>query len=441
MRTLYLDCSMGAAGDMLSAALLELLPEEEQRDFVEELNRLGIPKVCFRPEPSVKCGISGTHMTVLIDGAEEEVHDHVHTHEHDHEHEHEHDHVHEHDHAHEHEHSHEHEHDHAHEHEHSHGHGHSHNNMAGIAHVLKDHMALPEEIRKDVLEVYRLIAEAESHAHGMPVDQIHFHEVGNMDAVADVTAVCMLMHRLHPDRVIASPVNTGTGHVHCAHGLMPVPAPATAFLLQGIPVYDNGIASELCTPTGAALLKHFVDEFGPKPVMVIEKTGYGMGKKDFEAANCVRAMLGEMQDTSDRFRANDEIIMLSCNVDDMTAEEIGFAFDRLLEAGAADVFTIPVTMKKNRPGVLIEVIAGPEKKNALVEALFRYTTTIGIREARMDRYILERRTETVRAGEDTVRVKVSAGFGAKRSKYEYDDLAAIAVRDGVSLGEVRARFR
>ena len=259
MKVLYLDCGMGAAGDMLSAALLELLPKEEQESFVEELNGLGIPNVSFRADPAVRCGICGTHMTVLVNGVQEGAHDHEHSHDHEHDHDHEH--------------SHGHEHSHDHEHSHNHKHGHSHSNMDGIRHILKDHMQLPEEIRNEVLEVYKLIADAESRAHGVPVEEIHFHEVGSMDAVADVTAVCMLMHKIHPDKVIASPVNTGCGFVRCAHGLMPVPAPATAFLLEGIPVYDNGIQSELCTPTGAALLRHFADTFGRKPVMCIEKIG------------------------------------------------------------------------------------------------------------------------------------------------------------------------
>ena len=287
MKVLYLDCGMGAAGDMLSAALLELLPKEEQEAFLAELNGLGIPKVSFRAEPAVKCGICGTRMSVLIDGAEEGADGHVHEHTHEHSHEHTHEDEHGDEHTHEHEHSHE------HTHEHGHGHAHSHNNMAGISHILKDHMQLADEIRTEVLEVYQLIADAESRAHGKPVGEIHFHEVGSMDAIADVTAVCMLMHKIAPDKVIASPVNTGTGFVRCAHGLMPVPAPATAYLLEGIPMYDNGIRSELCTPTGAALLKYFADSFGNKPVMRVEKIGYGMGTKAFEAANCVRAMLGD----------------------------------------------------------------------------------------------------------------------------------------------------
>ena len=438
MKTLYFDLGMGAAGDMLTAALLELFEKDEQEKILEELNSCGIPKVCFRKDPSVKCGISGTHMTVLVDGEEET--EHMHDHHHDHEHPHEHDHHHDEPHSHEHEHSHEeehhHEHDHAHEHTHGDGHTHSHTGMAGISHIINDHMTLPEEVKEDIRAVYGLIAEAESRAHGVPVTDIHFHEVGTYDAVADVAAVCLLMHRLSPDCVIASPVNTGTGQVRCAHGLMPVPAPATAFILQGIPMYNNGIRSELCTPTGAALLRHFVTKFGAMPVMKVEKTGYGMGKKDFEAANCVRAMLGVSGESGDM----DEIAELVCNIDDMTAEEISFAYDRLFAAGAVDIFAVPALMKKNRPGTVLHVLCPPEKKQELVNVIFANTTTIGIRESVQPRYILKRETENRSTQYGEVRVKKVSGYGVEREKYEYDDLAAAALKAGCSIGEVKKKI-
>ena len=171
-------------------------------------------------------------------------------------------------------------------------HSHSHHGTADIAHIVNDHLDLPEAVKEDILAVYGIIAAAESKVHGMPVEEVHFHEVGTMDALADVTAVCMLMNRIAPEQVIASPVNTGSGTVRCAHGILPVPAPATANILIGIPVYSNGIRSELCTPTGAALIKHFATGFGSMPVMTAESIGYGMGKKDFDTANCVRIMLG-----------------------------------------------------------------------------------------------------------------------------------------------------
>ena len=321
MKTLYIDCGMGAAGDMLTAALLELLPDPD--GFIARLNALGIPDVEFSKEPAEKCGIIGTHVSVTVHGVEEGEEMHEHTHEHEH--------LHLHEHLHEHEHLHIHGHEHYHDHEHGHHHGHAHGGLSGIEHIVRDHLDLPQKVREDVLAVYQLIAEAESHVHGVPVTEIHFHEVGTMDAIADVTAVCLLMNELAPDEVAASPIHVGSGQVKCAHGILPVPAPATAYILRDIPIYSTEIKGELCTPTGAALLKHFVTRFGKMPVMRTAGIGYGMGKKDFPAANCVRVMMGETEDKTDH------VARLSCNVDDMTAESIGYAMEKLFEGGALEL--------------------------------------------------------------------------------------------------------
>ena len=450
MKTLYLECGMGAAGDMLTAALLELMPDPEAA--VTELNGLGIPGVQFSKEAVSKCGIGGTHMTVKVHGEEEseemfhhhhEHHDHSHEQEHDHEsacHEH-HDHLHEHeDHEHTHEHTHEHEdHEHAHEHshEHTHEHGdaghthHHHSSLHDIEHIVCGHLNIPDQVKQDVMAVYGLIAEAESHAHGVPVTEIHFHEVGTMDAIADITAVCLLMNKIAPDQVIVSPVHVGSGHVHCAHGILPVPAPATAYILNGVPMYGGAVKGELCTPTGAALLKHFATRFGDMPVMRTEAIGYGMGKKDFEQANCIRAMLGETED------AGDNVLQLECNVDDMTAEELGFAMETILAAGALEVYTVPVGMKKSRPGTLLSVLCHEDQKEKLVRVIFQNTTTIGVREHSCSRYTLKRSFETVQTPYGEVQKKISSGYGVTREKYEYEDLARIAREQGISLAEVR----
>jgi len=396
VKTLYFDCGMGAAGDMLAASLLELLPDRDA--FVARLNALQIPGVEYSWEASVKCGITGTHVTVTVNG-EEETED-----------------------------MHEHHHDHGHSHEH--GHHHHHSGMHDIEHIV-GHLDLPEKVRADVLAVYGLIAEAESHAHGVPVSEIHFHEVGTMDAVADITAVCLLMDELAPQKVVVSPIHVGSGQVRCAHGILPVPAPATAYILRDVPIYGGEIKGELCTPTGAALLKHFATEFGGMPVMKTGAIGYGMGKKDFAAANCVRAMLGEAGDKTD------EMWELSCNVDDMTAEEISFATERLLEGGARDVYTVPIGMKKSRPGTLIRAICDSGAKEAVISLMFRHTTTLGIREVATRRYVLERSVETVETPYGQVRKKSSSGYGASRVKWEYDDLARIAKEKGISLEEAR----
>ena len=450
MKTLYLECGMGAAGDMLTAALLELMPDPEAA--VAELNGLGIPGVQFSKEAVSKCGIGGTHMTVKVHGKEEseemfhhhhEHHDHLHEHEHDdesacHEHHHDHEHIHEgHEHHHDHTHEHSHEHTHGHTHEHAHEHGddghthHHHSSLHDIEHIVCGHLNIPDQVKQDVMAVYGLIAEAESHAHGVPVTEIHFHEVGTMDAIADITAVCLLMNKIAPDQVIVSPVHVGSGHVHCAHGILPVPAPATAYILNGVPMYGGAVKGELCTPTGAALLKHFATRFGDMPVMRTAAIGYGMGKKDFEQANCIRAMLGETED------AGDSVLQLECNVDDMTAEELGFAMERILEAGALEVYTVAAGMKKSRPGTILCVLCHEDAKETLVRVIFRNTTTIGVREHRCSRYTLKRSFETVQTPYGDVQKKLSSGYGVAREKYEYEDLARIAREQGMSLAEVR----
>ena len=427
MKTLYLECNMGAAGDMLTAALLELHPDPQ--GFVERMNRLGLPGVVFAAQPAVKCGITGTQVSVTVGGEEEESHDvplHTHVHEtaQDEAHPgHAHDHVHGHDH--------EHTHDHEHSHGHEHGHGHHHHaGMGDIRHILS-HLDIPQPVRQDAEAVYQLIAQAESHAHGRPVEEIHFNEVGTLDAVTDVVAVCWLLHDLAPEQIVASPVHVGCGQVRCAHGILPVPAPATAYILQGVPTYGGSVQGELCTPTGAALLKHFVQRFGSSPVMRVEKTGYGMGKKDFEAANCVRAMLGQTQEESAT------IAQLACNLDDMTPEALGFAQERLWEAGALDVTTAPIGMKKNRPGVQLTCLCRLEDREKLVSVLFAHTTTLGVRESLCTRYTLARSQRTVETEHGPVRVKEARGWGVTREKPEYEDVAKIAREQGLTLDQVK----
>lgn len=423
MRTLYFDCSMGAAGDMLSAALLELLPEPDS--MVARLNALGLPGVEYIRENAVKCGIRGTHMAVLANGEEELEHHHEHEHHYHHDHEHGEHHEHDHD-GHHHDHGHEDHHDH-------HGEHHHHSGMHDVEHIVS-HLSVSDRVKSDILAVYGLIAQAESKVHGVPVPEIHFHEVGTLDAIADVTAVCLLMEELAPEQVIASAVHVGSGQVQCAHGLLSVPTPATAELLRGIPAYGGEIRGELCTPTGAALLRHFVTEFGPMPAMRTEAIGYGMGKKDFPAANCVRALLGDTREQTDL------VVELSCNLDDMGAEDIGFAMEQLLAAGALDVYTLPIGMKKNRPGTMLRVMCAAADREKMAELIFRHTTTLGIREEEIRRRTLERRVETVETDLGPVRVKRATGYGASRQKIEYEDLARLAREQELSLAEVRRRL-
>lgn len=396
MKTLFLECNMGAAGDMLVSSLIELLPNPD--DFIDKLNNLNIPKVRFKKSKTQKCGIAGTHVEVLIDGDSEDEHMHEHKHNHSHE------------------------------------HRHHHTGMQEIENIIRG-LDIPDKVCADALSVYKLIAEAESHAHGCEISQIHFHEVGTMDAVADVVAACMLIYELAPDEIIASPVNVGSGQVKCAHGVLPVPAPATAYILRGTPIYSGDIKSELCTPTGAALLKYFVSEFKNMPVMTISKIGYGMGTKDFESANCLRAMLGET------LGRKDVVFELCCNIDDMTGEEIGFATSRLFETGALDVFTAAIGMKKNRPGILLTCVCDEKCKSEIVKSIFKYTSTIGIREHMSNRYVLDRKEDKVRTKYGDMRVKTSSGYGTQKSKIEYDDVEKAAIENDISVSDVRKSIK
>lgn len=384
MRTLYIDCSMGCAGDMLTAALLELHPDKD--DFLRRMNAALGGKAVLSASPDSKCGLRGTHVTVLINGDEEGE---------------------------------------------AMRHHHEHTSISEILSFI-DSVPLEVKVREDAKKVYSLIAEAESRVHGHPIENVHFHEVGSLDALADVLSVCALMHELAPERILASEVNVGSGTVRCAHGILPVPAPATELILRGVPIYSGKIKSELCTPTGAALLKYFVWKFGAMPTMQIENAGCGTGKKDFECANVVRAFIGET--------ANDgeEIIELACNLDDMTPEELSFAMEELFTLGALDVYFTSIGMKKSRPGVKLTCMCRERQRKQMLECIFKHTTTLGVREYVCKRYELGRSEKTVRTQDGEVRVKTSSGYGAVREKAEYEDLAALARKSGKTIAQIRS---
>ena len=269
-------------------------------------------------------------------------------------------------------------------------------------------------------------------AIGCAVEQVHFHEVGALDALADVLCVCALMDALQPQRVLCSPINVGSGQVRCAHGVLPVPAPATERLLRGVPVYAGGVAGELCTPTGAALLRQFVSDYGAMPQMCVSAAGYGTGKKDFAAANVVRVLLGESGN------GDEQVVELCCNIDDQPAESLAFAMDELFALGALDVYFTAIGMKKGRPGVLLTCLCRPEQRDAMLRCIFRNTTTLGVRERTCARYSLARCTQTVQTRFGPVRVKTAQGYGVTREKAEYDDLARLARESGQPLDEIRA---
>ena len=295
-------------------------------------------------------------------------------------------------------------------------------------------------MRENAKETYRRIAQAESRAHGVEVGEVHFHEVGALDAVADVTGVCYLIHLLAPEAVCASPVTVGNGTVRTAHGLLPVPAPATAHLLAGVPTAPGDIAAELCTPTGAALLRAFAGRFGPMPAGVVLDCGYGCGTKDFPRANCLRAFLMETEASS--AGPNDAVTELKANIDDMTGEELGRAMEELLAAGALDVSHTPVQMKKHRPGVVLTCLCRPDDGDRLAREMLRLTSTFGVRRTDCARYAMESSVDQVDTDCGPVRRKTGTGYGITKSKPEYADLDEAARRNGVPLAEaLRAFFR
>lgn len=411
-----MECNMGAAGDMLAAALFELLERDDAENFLNELNRTvpeGVSAHCLSVS---KSGLTGTRFEVSVNGAPESSGDddfgHIHDgHGHDHDHEH---------------------HD-GHSHPHSHHQERNSGSMADIEQMISG-LEVSSRVRGDILAVYRMIADAESRVHGKPAAQVHFHEIGALDAVADITAVCMLMEKLSPDHIAVSPVHVGSGMVRCAHGLLPVPAPATALILRDVPVYGGNIRGELCTPTGAALLRYFADSFGPMPAMTYSRIGIGMGKKDYEAANCVRVFLGGDGETADT--PNGRIIELSCNVDDMTGEAAGFASEIMLREGALDFFCVPVFMKKNRPGFMFVCLCDENDAGRMAALMLRHTTSFGVRKKLCERYTLDRTTTEKDTQYGKIRIKQGVGYGTGKSKPEYEDLKAAAEKNNLSISEV-----
>ncbi|MCI8687817.1 MAG: nickel pincer cofactor biosynthesis protein LarC, partial [Lawsonibacter sp.] len=368
----------------------------QKKSFLDTMNNLGLPGVEVTPVAAKTSGIAGTHMRVTVHGHEEHEHGHHHDHDHHHEHQHEHEH-----------------------------HHHHHATPGHIAEIIGG-LSLPDWVKTNARAVYDAIAQAEAKAHGCEVGDVHFHEVGALDAVADVTGVCLALYMLNPDLITASPIHVGSGTVRCAHGIMPVPAPATASLLLGIPTYGGEIQGELCTPTGAALLKTFVQCFGPIDEMDVEKIGYGIGTKEFEQANCVRAFWGEEEP-----RESGDILELVCNIDDMTPEALAFACQRLLEAGALDVYTTPGTMKKGRPGWVLTVLCDPYQEDEMIRQIFAHTTTNGLRSRLSMKYFLKPRQEQVQTQWGPVGVKLAQGFGVTHAKPEFEDAAALAKANGL----------
>jgi len=381
--TLYLSCFSGVSGNMFIGALLDAgLPEDDLRTMVSALPVSGYQ---LKFETVVKCGIKATHFDVLLDHQEH----------------------------------------------------HAHRHLADIIQIING-AKLSDSVKACSIAVFTKLAEAEAKVHGTTVEKIHFHEVGAVDAIIDIVGTVFGIEVLGIEKVYAGNLRTGYGIIQCAHGSMPIPAPATAELLCGIPYTQGEVEKELLTPTGAALLATLCDGFGDRPAgFITEKTAYGAGGWDLDIPNVVRAEIGHFQ-TSE----NSGLLVMETNIDDCNPQIFDYVMERLFKAGALDVWLTPVQMKKNRPAVMLSVLAPAALRAEIEKIIFTETTTIGIRRYAVERTAAERREETVNTPWGSVRVKISSINGAVCSiTPEADDCRKLAGANGVPLKEILAAAR
>ncbi|MBI3695691.1 MAG: nickel pincer cofactor biosynthesis protein LarC [Acidobacteria bacterium] len=377
MRICYLDCFSGISGDMLLGALADA--GADQVELARQIGRLGLEAVgvCF--EKCSRGGIAATKLRVQAPPDPQ------------------------------------------------------HRHLSHIEKIIQSAGLAPRATEQS-LAVFRRLGEVEAAIHQVPVEEVHFHEVGAVDSIVDIVGACVALELLGVDRIHCSPLNLGSGTVKCEHGTLPVPAPATAALVQGRPVYSRGPAVELTTPTGAAIATTLASDFGPLPPMRLQATGYGAGESEFpEHPNLLRVLLGEPSAAAEAT----EIWVLEANLDDMTPQVAGYVSERLLEAGALDVTLSPVYMKKDRPGFTLTVLAKPHDRERLSALLFAETTTLGIRAYPAERRVLERSWVEVETGLGRVRVKVARdGSQVRNFAPEYEDCRRLAREKGVPLKEI-----
>ena len=458
-RIAWIDAQVGVAGDMLLAALIDAGADVGR--VREGLVGLGIGGWTLGTRDVMRGAFRAVRVEVrvggvLADGAREDPQGRGHEHGHEHEHEHEHGHEHEHEHEHGHGHGHGHEHErgderevsgqdpdpfqfrppHRHDHRYVFAHGHDHAHGTGVWREIRamiEAATLPERARARAIAAYGRLAEAEARLHGMAVDDVVLHEVGSIDAIVDIVGVCLALEDLGIDAIVATPLPMGTGFVTAAHGAIPLPAPATVDVLRGWPIVAARWPGEWVTPTGAALIAALATPGGP-PSMTIRSTGFGAGTKDPAfVANLVRVVVG---DVDDRPRT-DRVVELACNLDDLSGEIIAHTVDRLLDAGALDVWTVAATMKKGRPAVILHVLSRPDDADRLVDIVLRQTSTLGVRRSTAIRDVLDRRHDTVATPWGAVRVKVGGrGDDVFHVAPEYDDVARVALAAGVPAIEV-----
>lgn len=388
-KVLYLDCYAGASGDMLLGALIDAgVPVEELR---RALGSLGLEEgVEVAAERVLRAGVSATKFKVIVPESQRESHPHRH--------------------------------------------------LPGIEkHVRRS--ALSAAAQERAIALLRRLAEAEADIHQVPVEKVHLHEVGALDSIIDIVGAVHAMEFLGIDDVVASALNVGSGTVECAHGTFPVPAPATARLLAGVPIYANGPSMELVTPTGALLVTGYAKAFGPLPSMRVDRIGYGAGDRDPRGfPNTLRVFTGDRVERRRDHAPHTSVVEIRCEIDDMNPQIFGSLMDRLLEAGAFDVYYAPVQMKKNRPGTLVTVLCAPDTRERLLAVLFRETTTIGVRWQEMARECLERSFETIQTAVGEIRFKVARRDGqVVNAVPEYEDCLRIANARGLSLKDVQAQ--
>lgn len=401
--------------------------------LVDAVARLGLPGVSLEGRQASRGGFTGIRFRVLVDGRpvegpdpEEEGHhypEHGHTHGHDHPHDHGHPHDHDHDH-------------HPHEHPHDHGHG---RDLASIRRLIRE-SSLSAPVRERALALFERLGVAEAKAHGMPLDRVHFHEVGAVDSIVDLVGAAAAVEHLAPERLTCGPVNVGGGRVQTAHGELPVPAPATAELLRGVPIY-GGPWGELTTPTGAALLAELVDGYGELPAMTLEGVGYGLGRKHLkDRPNALRLLRGRAaagEEAGEISGVLPEVLVVETEIDDLPGEGFGFIMERLLEAGALDVFFTPVQMKKSRPGTLVTLLCRRPQLESLAGLLLMESGSLGCRYTPARRFEAEREVAEVETPFGRVRVK-RARFGGRplAAAPEFEDCRRLALESGVPWREV-----
>jgi uncharacterized protein (TIGR00299 family) protein len=317
---------------------------------------------------------------------------------------------------------------------------HTHRGLSDVMAIIEG-AELGEAVTARARRIFTRLAEAEAEVHGATVEEVHFHEVGAVDAIVDVVSAAWLLEELDVERVLCSPIRTGRGLVKCAHGMMPIPAPATALLLRGAPTYQGDEDGEFTTPTGAAIVAACVDAFGPQPAMRVDATGWGAGTREAPWPNCLRVLTGELEELPEGVdRVEETVVEIDAHVDDMSGEALGFLAEELMRGPAVDVLVIPAQGKKGRPAQIIRVLTMPESEAEALDVLFAHSTTLGARVRRERRVRLEREEVTVQTSLGPVRAKRTEDRGETRLRPEYDDLAALARESGTSFEEARKAF-